>query len=110
MIDQKQIDAAREALIAFKSVATFERFHKYTALRMFIDAVEAAMKAEPVSYMTEAQIDDYIEDYEMRGEDADGRDACHTPTADERALIKDAIMGLPARLLCDASPLTAKEE
>ena len=50
MIDQKQIDAAREALIAFKSVATFERFHKYTALRMFIDEVEAAMKAEPVAW------------------------------------------------------------
>ena len=51
---------------------------------------------QPVAWMTEAQIDEYIDDYEMIGEDVDGRDACHVPTADEKALIKDAIMGLTA--------------
>jgi hypothetical protein len=46
--------------------------------------------------MTEAMVDDYLEDYEMVGEDEDGRDACYSPTEDERALIKDAVMGLLA--------------
>ena len=41
-------------------------------------------------------IDAFVEDYEMVGEDEDGRDACHTPTEGERALIKDAICGLLA--------------
>lgn len=44
--------------------------------------------------MTEAMVDEYLEDYEMVGEDADGRDACYQPTEGERALIKDAVMGL----------------
>ena len=42
----------------------------------------------------EVIIDAFIEDYEMIGETEDGRDACHTPTEGERALIKDAICGL----------------
>ena len=44
--------------------------------------------------MTEAMVDEYLEDYEMYGEDADGRDACYATTEGERALIKDAVMGL----------------
>lgn len=43
----------------------------------------------------EAFVDEYLEGYEMVGEAPDGRDACHVPTEGERALIKDAIMGLP---------------
>ena len=50
----------------------------------------------------ESIIDDYLEDYEMRGEDEDGRDACHTPSDGERFLIKDAIMGLLADSAWDA--------
>lgn len=42
----------------------------------------------------ESVIDAYLEDYEMRGEDVEGRDACHTPSRREKMLIKDAIMGL----------------
>lgn len=45
---------------------------------------------------TEADIDSFLEDYEMRGEAEDGRDTCYTPTEGERFLIKDAIMGLLA--------------
>lgn len=40
---------------------------------------------------TEAEIDEYIEDYEMRGDGSDYR-----PTEQERFVIKDAIMGLLA--------------
>jgi hypothetical protein len=41
----------------------------------------------------EARLDEYLADYEMVGEAPDGRDVCYTPTADERAIIKDVIMG-----------------
>jgi hypothetical protein len=47
-------------------------------------------------------IDEYLEDYEMRGEAEDGRDACHVPTEGERILIKDAIFGLLAHEEWDA--------
>lgn len=43
--------------------------------------------------LTEAALDSFLEDYEMCGEAEDGRDAVHTPTEGERALIKDAVMG-----------------
>ena len=62
-----------------------------------------AEDAEPVASDSLGQpdnleviIDAFIEDYEMVGETEDGRDACHTPTDGERALIKDAICGLLA--------------
>mgnify|MGYP003494943595 FL=1 len=62
-----------------------------------------AEDAEPVASDSLGQpdnleviIDAFIEDYEMIGETEDGRDACHTPTEGERALIKDAICGLLA--------------
>lgn len=54
---------------------------------------------------TEAEIDEYLEDYEMHGNDEDGRDACHTPTEGERILIKDAILGL----LADTRPAPAAQ-
>lgn len=44
----------------------------------------------------EQVIQDYVAGYEMCGEDQDGRDAIHTPTEGERALIIDAIRGLMA--------------
>lgn len=42
----------------------------------------------------EQVMQDYVADYEMRGEDQDGRDAIYTPTEGERLLIIDAIRGL----------------
>lgn len=42
----------------------------------------------------EVVMQDYVADYEMRGEDPDGRDAIYTPTEGERLLIIDAIRGL----------------
>jgi hypothetical protein len=50
----------------------------------------------------EQVIDTYLEDYEMVGEAPDGRDACYQPTDGERALIKDAILGLLANEEWDA--------
>jgi len=48
--------------------------------------------------ITEALIDAYLEDYEMRSETEDGQDACYTPSEGEKFLIKDAIMGLLAEV------------
>lgn len=42
----------------------------------------------------EQVVDAFLDDYEMMGETQDGRDACHSPTESEKALIKDAIFGL----------------
>lgn len=39
-------------------------------------------------------VDNYLSDYELRGEDSEGRDAIHTPSETETFLIKDAILGL----------------
>lgn len=44
----------------------------------------------------EQVMQDYVSDYEMRGEDQDGRDAIYAPTEGERLLIIDAIRGLLA--------------
>ncbi|WP_367352559.1 hypothetical protein [Achromobacter animicus] len=44
----------------------------------------------------EQVMQDYVAGYEMCGEDQGGRDAIHTPTEGERALIIDAIRGLMA--------------
>lgn len=48
-------------------------------------------------------IDDYLEDYEMIGEDEAGREGWYTPTERERAIAKDAIMGLLAHDEWDAA-------
>lgn len=60
-----------------------------------VDTVEflRALAAQPQDGIRtdrlEKIIDAYVDDYEMRGDDGD-----HTPTEGERAMIKDAIMGL----------------
>ena len=41
-------------------------------------------------------VDNFIEDYEMQGEDESGRDAYYIPNENDRALLKDAICGLLA--------------
>lgn len=48
---------------------------------------------EACSAVTEA-VDEFMNDYEMRGEDAEGREGFYTPTESERLLIADAIAGL----------------
>lgn len=44
--------------------------------------------------ITEAMIDEFLEDYEMIGESEDGRDACYAPNENDKALIKDAVFCL----------------
>jgi hypothetical protein len=44
----------------------------------------------------EQVVQDYVADYEMRGEDSLGQDASYIPTERERVLIVDAIHGLLA--------------
>jgi len=73
-----------------------------------LEAVRRARKelhagAQPVKEPTtlnpdrlEQIIDDYIEDYEMLGEAADGTEAGYTPTEGDKVLLKDAILGLLA--------------
>lgn len=39
-------------------------------------------------------VEEFVEDYEMRGEDAEGRDCDYTPNETEKLLILDAIWGL----------------
>jgi hypothetical protein len=68
---------------------------EYAAIADAIDALQALERQKQPDDL-EQIIDAFVEDYEMVGEDEDGRDACHTPTEGERALIKDAICGLLA--------------
>ncbi len=67
------------------------------AARALEESSRAAIKAkavqvEPVAW-TEKYIDEYLEDYELFGEDDAGRDCCYTPNENDKALIKDAMMG-----------------
>lgn len=41
-------------------------------------------------------VDDYIQEYELRGEDEEGRDGVYSPNETERYMIADAIYGLLA--------------
>ena len=68
----------------------------YLAAEILQAALDApAPKVEP-AHPTDLEkvIDDYIEYYEMHGESEDGRDAIYTPTENDKALLKDAILGL----------------
>lgn len=38
--------------------------------------------------------DEFIDDYEMRGESEDGRDACYQPNDGDKALMRDMLAGL----------------
>lgn len=59
-----------------------------------LGAGKDALAAAKWRMLTEAQINEFLEDYEMAGEAEDGRDARHSPSEGERFLIKDAFMGL----------------
>jgi len=56
------------------------------------NSIPIASGQEPIAGL-EAAIDDYLEDYEMLGENEDGADVCYTPNENDKALIKDAFMG-----------------
>jgi hypothetical protein len=63
-----------------------------------IAAAPAAPQAEPKRDWStiDAAIREYVNNYELIGEDDAGADACYTPTERERDLIYDAINGLLA--------------
>lgn len=93
----------------------------YAGAKRVHEALEVAAKpddkAQPVArdWVTiERFVASYVADYEMLGETADGRDACHTPSEDERALIMDAIAGLLAEsdflAMLDAAPQPPAEQ
>lgn len=54
--------------------------------------VTESHKRKPL--ITEAMLDEFLEDYEMIGESEDGREACYAPNENDKALIKDAMFGL----------------
>ncbi|WP_336235708.1 hypothetical protein [Achromobacter dolens] len=59
-----------------------------------VSTVEVARKPD---FPSAGQIiDDYIQEYELRGEDDEGRDGVYSPTDTERYMIVDAIYGLLA--------------
>ena len=49
---------------------------------------------EEASKAVAEAVDEFLNDYEMRGEDEKGREGTYTPTEAERHLIADAIAGL----------------
>jgi hypothetical protein len=60
-------------------------------------AKPAAPSAEQGTWPTEAQVDEYIDDYVLEGvENESGAEGYYTPNERERFLIKDAILGLIA--------------
>lgn len=96
--DWEQADPRRTAEAVYGC-----RCKRCLAKRQERDAKLAAAQAPAVrddraarawAALTEPLIDEFLEDYEMVGEDEAGRDACHVPTEGERFLIKDAVMGL----------------
>ena len=57
----------------------------------------APVSADPVDWRAvEGRISEFVGEYEMLGEDGQGRDGCYTPNEHERALILDAMHGLLA--------------
>lgn len=53
-------------------------------------------KANPNGQNVGQIVDDYIQEYELRGEDEEGRDGVYRPNETERYMIADAIYGLLA--------------
>lgn len=74
--------------------------------------LDAIKKQEPVAFINDAQIDEFLQDYEMLGENEAGQDCYYTPTEGDKALIKDAIFGYfcdaPSRLYSAAGALGAQ--
>lgn len=98
-------------------LATEIRFAKTDdAAQAVIDKIRAILALRPQAvpmtdawnWLTEANIDAYLEDYEMRGEDEAGRDASYTPTEGDRALLKDFVFGLLTEAQEAAHGITAQ--
>lgn len=76
----------------------------------------APVSTEPLNWPAiEARISEFVNDYEMVGEDELGRDGCYTPSESERALILDAMHGAFAddelmALLRPAAPVAAQAQ
>ncbi|HRO20851.1 hypothetical protein [Alcaligenes phenolicus] len=76
----------------------------------------APMKVEQVNWpAVEARISEFVGEYEMVGEDEQGRDGRYTPNESERALILDAMHGALAdaelmALLRPAAPVAAQPD
>lgn len=68
----------------------------HTMLVPAIERLRAYAETERDWTAIDAAIRQYLDDYELIGEDDDGADACYTPTQRERVLIHDAINGLLA--------------
>ena len=74
------------------------------------------VSAEPVDWQAvEGRISEFVGEYEMFGEDEQGRDGCYIPNESERALISDAINGLLdddelIALLRRAAPVAAQPD
>jgi len=68
--------------------------------RREVDVPEEATPAAPSAAMKvdeiEQIIDEYVDDYELHGENEAGMSGVHTPTETERYMLKDAILGLLA--------------
>ncbi|MBT2326057.1 hypothetical protein J7E62_27385 [Variovorax paradoxus] len=94
-------------ILALRTIAEFPA----TDMLLNMDAAnmrriaEAALSASQLSSAqegvrdwakVESFVDEYVADYEMRGEAEDGRDACYTPNDNDRALLRDCIAGLLA--------------
>lgn len=61
-------------------------------LSILTQCKDKIIEIESLKFPSESDIDEFLEEYEMRGEKEDGRDARYVPTDEEKVLIKDAII------------------
>lgn len=84
--------------------------------RFIAKRLSAPVSAEPINWpAVEGRISDFVGEYEMVGEDGQGREGYYIPNEHERALIVDAIHGLLAdsevmALLRPAAPFAAQAQ
>jgi hypothetical protein len=90
MTDAQAYEIAGRVSTCVEAIREAEKSHRISSQ----PTAPAVPAGEAYFVSQERVIDEYLSDYEMIGETEDGRDACYTPTDGDRALIKDAIMGL----------------
>jgi len=82
----------------------------YRELQAKLTALEGQ---EPSAIISDAEIDEFLEDYEMSGENEAGQDCYYAPTENDKALIKDAILGFlsdcPSNLYAAAGAAPVQE-
>jgi len=102
-LPRKLVEQALTAMQSFVSkcdTGLARSKNSYWDFKAVLPELQAALdapapKVEPAHPIDlEKVIDDFIEDYEMHGESEDGSDAIYTPTENDKALLKDAILGL----------------